>query len=58
MHTSTTVMDGWLDYPGAQAAIKAKRVHPQTGTNWQGCQWVENTFALTTDGDHKPKCDS
>lgn len=55
MHTSITFMAGLLDYPGAQAAIKAKRVHPQTGINWQGCQWVKMTYGLTTDSDHKPQ---
>lgn len=30
MHNRITVMDGLLDYPGAQAAIKTKRIHPQS----------------------------
>lgn len=51
MHTSITFMAGLLDYPGAQAAIKAKRSHPQSEINWQGCQWVE----MTADSDHKPQ---
>lgn len=33
MCTGITVMDGLLDYPGAQAAIKPKRVHPYTYIN-------------------------
>lgn len=41
VHTGITIMDGLLDYPGAQAAVNPKTVHLQTGVNRQGRCTVE-----------------